>query len=629
MKLFGQSLRCCWLLLTTILSAMFFSGCDCGSTQKQILPPLVEKVAIPGVSEPQPSEQAASASSQLIVEKSTGTSQPTDTANQPAAPQTADGAALPFSIELQTPFTFDKVPALHSYSAAQADVDGVKWLLIGGRIGGLHSFDAPTPPDPTNSFPRDTANDRAWVIDIARKQVWSMPLTELIPAETIDKFQLRASNAISCQVGDRLYIMGGYGFSPKAETAKKTQTFGTLTAIQVSAVIKAVKAQQPVVAADVTQIEDPKFKITGGELLPFYGSRPPKPSDSAARKADASANGTAPAASSLQLCAIFGQVFDGLYSVQPAATGGLFQQSYTEQIAIFNITETPTLDLISCDTFPNFGALKPPQFDGYKFPDFLQIQPYHRRDLNVLPAISPDGKPRIGVYGGVFRPGSFEGYVEPIYIDGIKEYPNDIQGAQWPYTTFFPGTDHSFQQLLNQYKCAALPVYSTANNQMTTIFFGGISNYRYDATNNQLLKDPIKIAPNGRPIVDGVPFAQEVTSIVVRKDGSSVGYVLPISMPGFLGAGADLLIDPSIPQTQGGVIQFDQITEPKTIGYIYGGIQAFGPYTAQFELEARKADPNKPVTSSLAYNQFIPVVIKPGNWPVKAMPAKPSENPKP
>ena len=604
MKFFGHSWCRRTLLLTAFLFAASLSGCDCASAPKSNPPQSGNASNTPGVTE----------QTQPVAEKSAD-------ANAPGTAPAGD-AAMPFSIELQAPFTFDNVPALHSYSSAQADVDGVQWLFIGGRVGGLHGFDVPTPASPTNSFPRDAANDRAWVIDIAKKQVWSMRLTELIPAEMIDKYALHASNAISCQVGDNLYIMGGYGFSPQAETAGKVQTFGTLTVIHVSAMINAVKGQQPVAAADVTQITDPTFKITGGELLPFFGSQLDEQTN-----APASGTTPAPAAAPLQLCAVFGQVFDGLYSVRISATGGLFQQRYTEQIAIFSLTETPTLSLAGCKTYPSFKGLPPPKIDGYLYPDYLKIRPYHRRDLNVLPALSPDGKPRIGVYGGVFRPGLFDAYFEPIYIDGIKQYTNEVQGAQWSYKTFFPGTDHSFQQLLNHYKCASLPLYDTTNNQMTTIFFGGISNFRYDAANNQLIKDPIKLGPNGRPIVDGAPFAQEVTSVVVRKDGTSVGYVLPIAMPGYLGTEAELLIDPSIPVSQNGVIQLDQINEPKTIGYIFGGIKAFGPYTGQFELDALKAAPNKPAVSSQAYNQFIPVVINPGNWSVKPMPAKPAENP--
>ena len=619
MKSFFQPLRCRLLSLTVFLGAAFLIGCDCVPATKQNPPKPVDAAITPGATGQMQTKADTPETPQSVADNSKN-------ADRPAVPQ-PDDASLPFSVELQAPFTFDKVPALHSYSSAHADVDGVQWLFIGGRVGGLHGFDAPTPASPTNSFPRDAANDRAWVIDIEKKQVWSMSLADLCPSEMIDKFHLQTSNAISCQVGDNLYIMGGYGFSPQAETAAKIQTFGTLTVMHVGAVINAVKSQLPVAAADVTQLEDPSFKITGGELLPFYGSQSNEQADSNDPKANIPADGSAPVAAPLKLCAVFGQSFDGLYSVRVSATGGLFQQRYTEQIAIFGLIESPTLTLTSYDTYPNFMGLPPPKLDGYLYPDFLNIRPYHRRDLNVLPALSPDGKPRIGVYGGVFRPGLFESYLEPIYIDGIKEYPNEIQGAQWPYDTFFPGTDHSFQQLLNHYKCASLPIYDTSNNQMTTIFFGGISNYRYDAANNQLIKDPLKLAPTGRPIVDGVPFAQEITSLVVRKDGISVGYVLPIAMPGFLGTEAELLIDSSIPQSQNGVIQLDKITEPKTIGYIYGGIKAFGPYTGQFELDARKADGDKTVASSQAYNQFIPDVITPGNWAVKPMPAKPDEKP--
>ncbi len=607
MQTFIQSLSRCSLL--ALLTAALLIGCDPAPAPAPTPPKPTENVPAPGVSENKQPDSGMSEKPKPGAEK------PAD-GDKPAIPQSG-AAVLPFSVALQAPFTFGKVPALHSYASGQADVDGIKWLFVGGRIGGLHGFDAPTPQNPANSFPRDAANDRVWVIDIEHKQVSSMSVADLCPSDTIDQYQLQSSNAISCQVEDNLYIMGGYGFSPKAETVAKIQTFGTLTVMHVGAVIEAVLAQQPVAAADVTQIADPRFKVTGGELLPFYGTLP-----KSADNADAPAGGDALPAAPLQLCAVFGQAFDGLYSVRVSATGGLFQQRYTEQIAIFSLTETPVLKLATYNTYPTINGLPPTEIDGYSFPDYTKIRPYHRRDLNVLPAQSPDGKPRIAVYGGVFRPGLFESYLEPIYIDQIKTQSYLIQGAEFSYQSFFPGTDHAFQQLLNQYKCATLPIYDATTNQMTTIFFGGISNYRYDADSNQLIKDPLKLTPTGRPIVDGVPFTKEITSLVVRKDKTSAGYVLPIAMPGFLGTEAELLIDPSIPQSQNGVIQLDQLTGPKTIGYIYGGIRALAPYTGEFELNA-----GKPVASSAAYNQFIPVVITPGNWPVKPMPAKPAEKP--
>ena len=197
MKFFGHSWCRRTLLLTTFLFAASLSGCDCASAPKPNPPQSGNASNTPDFTK----------RTQPVAEKSTD-------ANAPGTAPAGD-AAMPFSIELQAPFTFDNVPALHSYSSAQADVDGVQWLFIGGRVGGLHGFDAPTPASPTNSFPRDAANDRAWVIDIAKKQVWSMRLTELIPAAAIEQCDFLPSGGQPLHHG-RIWVLSAgrdYGAS--------------------------------------------------------------------------------------------------------------------------------------------------------------------------------------------------------------------------------------------------------------------------------------------------------------------------------------------------------------------------------------------------------------------------------
>jgi len=509
------------------------------------------------------------------------------------------GGTLPFSVELGMPFTFDGVPGLHSYSFAHAEIDGTKWLLVGGRGTGLHGFELPTPNNPVNSFPPSGANDRLWVIDIANRKVWSQTLSNLAQLEpplppSIDIHQFQATNALACQIEDNLYVVGGYGYSPAATTAGQMMTFPQLSRFHVKGLVQAVMNGQSI-AGFVQQVSDNRLKLTGGEMLPM------------------------PNASSMQLCAVFGQSFDGLYSVSVAGTGDVFQQKYSEVIRVFSVTENPLAIGSDYQIYPTpfVGNFTPPVVDGYPYVDFLRVRPYHRRDLNVLPAISPAGGARIGVYGGVFRPGQFDGYLNPIYIDGTTVINFEREGVPVSYSTFSPGTDHKFEQLLSQYRCAALPVFDSASGQMVTVFFGGISSYRYDSDANRLIKDPLRLAPNGRPIVDGVPFIQTVSALAVDKNGTSTGYILPITMPGYLGAEADLLIDPAVPQSANGVIQLDKLSGPTTIGYLFGGIQAFGPYTGELEQQGVKP-------TSIAYNQFIPVTITPSNSSATPMPPKPS-----
>src|SRR5688572_3640647 len=75
---------------------------------------------------------------------------------------------LPFLVDLQD-ISFPGVPALHSFAAAQSNG---RWLFIGGRTNGIHSFD----PLPINNFPPSQANHWVWVVDLAMRQVWSVDL---------------------------------------------------------------------------------------------------------------------------------------------------------------------------------------------------------------------------------------------------------------------------------------------------------------------------------------------------------------------------------------------------------------------------------------------------------------------
>ncbi|MEA2489068.1 MAG: hypothetical protein QOH21_860, partial [Acidobacteriota bacterium] len=79
---------------------------------------------------------------------------------------------LPFTIELGDAINIDGAPSLQSFAAAVSS-DGNKWLLISGRLTGLHTFNTTTPEKPVNNFPPYQLNDRAWVIEPGSGRVWS------------------------------------------------------------------------------------------------------------------------------------------------------------------------------------------------------------------------------------------------------------------------------------------------------------------------------------------------------------------------------------------------------------------------------------------------------------------------
>jgi hypothetical protein len=121
--------------------------------------------------------------------------------------------------------------------------------------------------------------------------------------------------------------------------------------------------------------------------------------------------------------------------------------------------------------------------------------------------------------------------------------------------------NNSFQQYYNHYHCASIPLYSMNNNEMHTVFFGGIAQYYDD--NGTLVQD------------DNVPFVNTIARVTREADGTMGEYKLPIVMPSLLGTGAEFIPLNNIPQFNNGVLDLDQISSDTTlIGHIFGGISS-------------------------------------------------------
>ena len=99
---------------------------------------------------------------------------------------------------------------------------------------------------------------------------------------------------------------------------------------------------------------------------------------------------------------------------------------------------------------------------------------FHRRDLNIAPIVKPDGSFGIGAYGGVFRKDSNLPFREPIRISA-------------------GGTTNvnPYQQTMNHYTCAVMPIYDSATQKMYTTFIGGISLYDFNDTTSIIKRDSL------------------------------------------------------------------------------------------------------------------------------------------
>jgi len=246
-----------------------------------------------------------------------------------------------FTVQIE-PLTITDAPNVHSFSWGKTS-DG-KWIILGGRIDGLHQR------QPFAAFQENDNNKSVYVIDPVANQTWSTSIDVL---STALFEQLQSTNQEFYQRGNTLYIIGGYGYSA---TQNDHITYDKLTAIDVDGLANAVINNTNIVSF-FRQISNSNLAVTGGHLGflddVFY------------------------------LCG--GQYFEGRYNPQGPNHGPGFIQNYTDEIRTFEINDDGTnLSII------NYSA----QNDTNNL---------HRRDYNLAPQIFPDGTSGFTMFSGVFQ----------------------------------------------------------------------------------------------------------------------------------------------------------------------------------------------------------------------------------
>ena len=384
----------------------------------------------------------------------------------------------PFSIELE-PVTIAGLPGIQAYAWGQHD--GL-WLIIGGRIDGLHRR------QPFASFSAEQRNTTISVIDPNAGKVWSAPLTSL-PVPLQD--QLSSTNMEFHQSGNTLYLIGGYGHSA---TVDAKLTYAMLTAVDVPGMIDAVQKGISL-APHVRSITDTRFAVTGGHLGKINDT----------------------------WYLLGGQKFDGNYNPMNHPT---FVQEYTNAIRKFNLHDDGQQLVISDYTVWSDTTL------------------FHRRDYNAGPQILPDGSMGLMSFAGPFQIGADIPYLDVTSVE--KNEYHQVQG---------------FAQYYNQYHCPHLPLYDANKKEMHTVFFGGIAQYYPEE--DVLVSD------------SDVPFVKTISRVTRNAKGQYGEYQLANEMPGYLGASAEFIPQPDLPQVENGVIRLDALPNGRSLtGYIYGGIES-------------------------------------------------------
>lgn len=218
-----------------------------------------------------------------------------------------------------------------------------------------------------------------------------------------------------------------------------------------------------------------------------------------------------------------GHRFDGRYNPMNNPT---FTQTYSNQIRKFTIDNSG-----SNLSFTNYEIIT----------DAVHL---HRRDYNLVPQVFPDGELGYTISSGVFQ----------IAVDLPFLYPVDIKASG-----YYPQT--SFNQYLSNYHSGKAGLYDATLNQMHNLFFGGMSQYYYQAGN--LVQD------------NTVPFVKTISRTSRDASGNLYEYNLPVEMPNLKGAGAEFIPNKTLPHYANEVIQLSNITSNEfVIGHLYGGIQS-------------------------------------------------------
>lgn len=235
--------------------------------------------------------------------------------------------------------TITELPGMQSFSFAQYNGE---WLIVGGRIDGLHKR------RPFEAFTESGSNAKIYVVNPSTKKVWSSSLSNL--SVSLQE-QLSSTNHNFYQHRDHLILVGGYGYSP---TIGDHVTYDNLTSINVPQTINAIKNGNAW-NSFVEQISDTLFDVTGGRLEVMNDT----------------------------FYLVGGQQFEGRYNPIDPNHGPGFTQTYTEQIRKFSLKTSPL-------SFTHLATISDPEL--------------HRRDYNVVPQIMPNKQEGLTAFSGVFQP---------------------------------------------------------------------------------------------------------------------------------------------------------------------------------------------------------------------------------
>lgn len=418
----------------------------------------------------------------------------------------AAAQSVPFTFSVREAAVQPGAPALQSFAIGRT---GDLWLLVGGRRNGFHRTS-----DRESTFPSAWANDSLYVVDVAGGRTWRAPL----PPQY--RMLLRVNNMEHVQEGNFLYVVGGYGSNCDTDERTCYQTYPNLTAIDVPAVVRGVQAGDAgAIAAGIVTVQDERMRVTGGGLRrigdTFY--------------------------------LVMGQNYDSIYK-------GGYTGKYTEQVRSFQIA-----NLRGVVQIQNYRAYADPNGGG-------PASQWHRRDLNVVETVYPDGNPGITVYGGVFTPGG-GAWVNPMYV---SQPPGGGEATI--------SLDTQFSQRMSAYECAQVLMYDPGSQTMYTTLLGGLSAWYYNAA-GQLVQGSID---------NWLPWTATITTLARARGATTTEFVQPatLQMPQRMGGNGVFVPVESLATygTTEDVLDYSRLPagDSVMVGWMYGGIWATADQASEF-----------------------------------------------
>lgn len=244
----------------------------------------------------------------------------------------------------------------------------------------------------------------------------------------------------------------------------------------------------------------------------------------------------------------FRQIKDTLFAVTGGQMGKLGNYFYLiggqRFEGRYNPMGHPTYKQTYVDGFRKFKINSSGSGLSFSDPEIITDQVHlHRRDYNLLPQIFPDGSSGYMVSSGVFRTNANLPFLYPVKIS---------ESGYEPVT--------SFNQYLCNYHTAKVFMYDKKNNQMHTIFFGGISQH-YLTDSNELINDK------------SVPYVKTISRLSVYADGSLHEFALPVEMQSYDGSNGEFMPAQNISLYPNGIIDLNKLKGDSVLtGHIYGGI---------------------------------------------------------